>query len=377
MQRREKILAVGFGVVVAAYAGNWLFQSALEGPLEARRAKTARLEDDIARRERELRQARTAAKELSAWQAQSLPADVQVARSLYQAWLLELVDAIGLQSRNVDSGEAVNRKGLYQALSFTVRGRGTLDQLTRFLYEFYRAGHLHQIHSLSITPLSRTGELDLSIGIEALVVNGADRKDQLSSRSSERLASAAFADYQPIVGRDLFTVGGADADAAGHTYLTAVLDVDGEPEAWFTLRERQAAKAPQGAGDRRRPVSRRDRRDCRLGRDHPIGRRALADHRGREPDPCQHAAARILARQRRSGSWNPPFNSLAGASGLYTGASGLSSANTPTCAAYLLAVARAVIRTFGRRQDSLISAHLSRRPAEVLSLRLRTTNSKV
>ena len=34
MQRREKILALGFGVVVAAYAGNWLFQSALEGPLE-------------------------------------------------------------------------------------------------------------------------------------------------------------------------------------------------------------------------------------------------------------------------------------------------------------------------------------------------------
>ena len=236
MQKREQILAIGFGLVVAAYAGNWLFQTALDGPLAERHAKTVRLQEDIARRQRDLRQARAAAKELAAWQAQSLPSDVQIARSLYQAWLLELVDAIGLQNRDVDSGEAVNRKGMYQALSFSVRGRGTLDQLTRFLDSFYRAGHLHQIHSLSVTPLSRSGELDLSIGIEALVVSGADRKDQLAARASDRLASSTLADYRTIVTRNLFGVGSADADAADHTYLTAVLDVDGEPEAWFTLR---------------------------------------------------------------------------------------------------------------------------------------------
>jgi len=49
------------------------------------------------------------------------------------------------------------------------------------------------------------------------------------------LASDNLADYRSIADRNLFGVGGS-GDEADFAYLTAVIEVNGEPEAWFTLR---------------------------------------------------------------------------------------------------------------------------------------------
>jgi len=209
----------------------------LEKPIQERRDKTADLEEKIEQRQLELSQARQAGKELAIWEARSLPTDIEMARSLYQAWLLELVDHVGLTDRVVDSAESLVRKSLWRPLSFTVRAHGTLEQLTAFLFEFYSAGHLHGIKSLSITPMGKEEILELSIGIEALVLPGTDRTDRLSFERSDVLASENLADYRVIVQRDLFAVGGG-YDATEQAYLTAVTDVDGHPKAWFNFRLR-------------------------------------------------------------------------------------------------------------------------------------------
>jgi len=236
MKKRERILAIGFGALVLAYAANWLFETALQGPLDSRRGAIARQEKKIGKLETQLRQAQKAAKELTIWEAQSLPTDVGQALSLYQAWLTGLINEVGLNDLNVNSDKPVSRKGNYEKLSFSVRGRGTLSQLVAFLYEFYSAGHLHQIQKLDITPTSQDDSLDLSITIEALVLPGADRESQLSTQTSERLASNSLADYQSIVERNLFRFGGSSSDATDQTFLTAVVDVNGRLEAWFTSR---------------------------------------------------------------------------------------------------------------------------------------------
>ncbi len=235
MNRREKLLGAGVGLIAALYGGNWLYQSNYEAPFAERRAETDRLREDIGKRELDLAKFRKASQELKQWRAQSLPSDTEVARSLYQAWLVELVGAAEFLNPNVDSSEPSTRKGMYDSLSFSVRGRGTLEQLTQFLFGFYRGDHLHQIQSLSMTPVPRTDELDIAIAIEALSLADADRKDSLSKRVSESLASDNLADYQSIADRNLFGVGGS-GDEADFAYLTAVIEVNGEPEAWFTLR---------------------------------------------------------------------------------------------------------------------------------------------
>jgi len=236
VKKREVILAAGVGAMAAVYALHWTYQTVYEVPLQERRDETVRLQEDINKRELDLKKIAKAGKDMKRWKAQSLPSDTEVARSLYQAWLVELVGSVALDNPNVDSSEPVARKGLYNSLSFSVRGRGTLKQLTKFLFDFYRADHLHQIQSLSLTPVPRMEELEISISIEALSLVDADRKDQLSSKVSDRLASTSLAEYQSIVERDLFGVGSSGADEADLAYLTAITEVDGQAEAWFTLR---------------------------------------------------------------------------------------------------------------------------------------------
>lgn len=236
MNQREKILAAGVGAVAVLFGGQWLYNSMYAAPLEERRAETNRLREDISKRELELARFHKASQELKRWRTQSLPTDTEVARSQYQAWLVQLVGLAGWVNPNVDSSEPLSRKDMYESLGFSVRGRGTLEQLTQFLFAFYRADHLHQIRSLSVTPSQRGDELEIALAVEALALNDADRKDRLASRVSDRLASESLADYRPIAQRNLFGVGGGIVDEADFAYLTAVIEVNGEPEAWFTLR---------------------------------------------------------------------------------------------------------------------------------------------
>jgi hypothetical protein len=235
MKYRKPILVAALMVMALFYAGDWLLRNQFEGPLESSHKRTARLQEEIAARQRDLEKARKAAKTLDRFKAQSLPSNPEVARSLYQGWLLELVGQVGLTNPKVDSSEPLNRKGMYHQLSFSLRGRGTLEQLARFLFAFYRVDHLHQIRSLSATPLQGTEELDLSVGIEALALAQADRKDRLSTRTSDRLASNKFEDYQVIAQRNLFGAS-VTSDATQYTFLTSVNYVDGQPQAWFTIR---------------------------------------------------------------------------------------------------------------------------------------------
>ncbi len=236
MNPREKILAVAIGAIVVLYGGNWLYQSNYVEPLNARSSEIDRLRGSIAQRELDVARFRKANVQLKRWQTQSLPSDPEIARSLYQAWLVGLVGKAGFMAPNVDSSEPVSRKDLYTSLRFSARGRGTPEQLTQFLFDFYRADHLHHIESLSLTPVSRSDELDIALSIEALSLPDGERKDQLSTRVSDRLASEQLAEYRVIVDRNLFGIGGGAFDAADFAYLTAITEVNGEPEAWFTLR---------------------------------------------------------------------------------------------------------------------------------------------
>ena len=218
-------------------------------PLQALRQKQQTLQKDIARRELELTKARKAAKTLAAWATESLPGEPQVARSLYQAWLLQLVSRVGLHGPAVDSTQPSARNG-YVSMTFSLQARGTLEQWTQFLYDFHRAGLLHQIRSLAITPITKKEQLDINLAIEALVLPGAERTERLNEETSDRLAFERLADYQPIVKRNLFGAGGA-ADPTDQTYLTGIHHVNGEPEAWFTLRnqtdpERAVVKLRRG-----------------------------------------------------------------------------------------------------------------------------------
>lgn len=237
MNARERSLALVVGAIVGALALWSGYQRLVEGPIAELASQRDRLQAKVEDQETQVRRVTREVSKLAVLEARSLPADRQLARSLYQNWLVEAVNRVGFASPNVDSGAIATRKDLYDRLTFTVRGRGDLAQLARFLYDFYRADFLHQVTRLTITPVASTSKLDLSLSIEALVLPGAARRERLDDRRSQRLAHESLANYQPLVERNLFGDGGARLfDPADFAFLTAIVDVDGQPEAWFNLR---------------------------------------------------------------------------------------------------------------------------------------------
>jgi len=128
--RRQLLLAV-LAVIAVFQVGDWVLNTLIQGPIQARRAKMNQLQEDIKKRESLLAESRNAGKQIAGWLNQSLPADPEVTRSAYRSWLLTVVKSTKLRNATVDSGSPSIRRAkdktvLYRSMPFSVRSRGSL-----------------------------------------------------------------------------------------------------------------------------------------------------------------------------------------------------------------------------------------------------------
>ena len=235
--RRQLLLAI-LTVIAVIQVGDWVLKTMIQGPLKARRAKTDQLQDDIKKRESLLAESRDAGRQIDAWQKQSLPADPNVTRSVYRSWLLSIVKDTKLRNATVDSGSPSTRRAkdntvLYRSMPFSVRARASLAQFNEFLFLFSKAGHLHQIASMTLNPISSTGQFDISLGIETLLLPGRE-SSELNSKPSTLLASADFKDYATIAKDNIFGIGIDSADPMQHTMVSGITFSNGKPQVWIT-----------------------------------------------------------------------------------------------------------------------------------------------
>jgi hypothetical protein len=256
MQRREKVLAGIVGALLVLLVLYWVGQKVGDAYSE-RRGRIAALEGEIHKKKQMEHRGMIAQAQLAAWEARSLPADRELARTLYLNWLFGVADRVKFTGVNIDGGRGGMHKNTYYKLPFSVRGRGTLEQATQFLHEFYRTDHLHQLRSVTVKPLDNSKELELSFIIEALVLPTADRTDRLNDSPSSRLARASLKEYtDTIVQRNLFAewsppppprpVGPPPTapmppprpsfDPARYAVLTAILQVGQFPEVWVNVK---------------------------------------------------------------------------------------------------------------------------------------------
>jgi hypothetical protein len=251
LQKREKILAIAAAVVGVLLAGYFLFVAG-----DSRSRVTLRKERDDARKavdaqRAKLDAAQKAVAQLADWQRRSLPVDLDTAQTLYLDWLRGIVVAAKFTQPKFESHKGQPpRSKVYTPFTFTVHGRATLSQLTQFLNDFYRAGHLHQIRQLDVKRLENSSDLELVVTIDALSLQKADRTNQLTAEPGKQLKLAKLTDYSSVIGaRNLFapprerdtggerervvTVPPPTFDPALYTFVTAILEVDGEPQVWF------------------------------------------------------------------------------------------------------------------------------------------------
>jgi hypothetical protein len=255
LNKREKTLAAATGSLLALFL-IWLLWSVLNAPASGRAAIKEGLETSVAKKTDEAMKYVKSKKRMADWQLQSLPSDVNVARTLYRVWLLDLIEKSKLRRPRIESGESAERKATHVIVQFTVRALVNLEQLTQFLHGFYSAGHLHLIRSLQISPTQNPNDLDVTIVVEALSLPNADRKDSLSSVPPQRPPKTDAAAYvKTIVQRNLFAPYQPPKpeppkvvdkppeppkpdpfDPSKHAYVTGIVEIDGQRRVWLKAR---------------------------------------------------------------------------------------------------------------------------------------------
>jgi hypothetical protein len=242
-QRREMILASIVGGLLLLAAVWLLFMVGDSRPIARLIEDHKKIAAEVEAKQKLLEVAKHDAKRITDWRRRSLPAnaDPSVAPLLYQKWLLTLAERAHI-GQKIDFQDAGSK---HEKFSFTLNGHATLADLTQFLYQFYSAGHLHQIRHMELKPQENSRELVVNMKIEALALPDADRKDQLSKEAGHGLHYAQLENYlEPIAKRDLFTSyvqsDRKPVDAAEYTFVTGITEVNGTRQVW--LLDRMAGK---------------------------------------------------------------------------------------------------------------------------------------
>ncbi|MEZ6129606.1 MAG: hypothetical protein R3C59_13065 [Planctomycetaceae bacterium] len=230
---RQQVLLGVLILMAVLRVGDFVLSSMIQGPLQELRGDNSELQETIEKQEKLLAEARTAGQQIEAWQQRSLPFDTETARSLYRNWLLDIVRQARLRSATVDSGTPANRYGLYRAMPFNVQARGTLREITSALFQFESAGLLHRIVNLRITPVAQSGQFDLALGVEGLMLPQTQRTS-LPKGKSQLLASTQERDYEVIARDNLFGIGINHQDPMSLTILSGITYRNAQPTAWIT-----------------------------------------------------------------------------------------------------------------------------------------------
>ena len=255
MNQRERTLAIVVGLLLAVAVGmftwNWVSSA-----FRKKRGALAALENQVEDRQRVERAGQLAAERVRDYETRSLPSNLELAKSLYQDWLLDLVtDEIGFDDPMVDRLLSRPRGNVYTQLEFRVGGKGDLEQATEFLHKFYSAGHLHRIGRLTLKPARDSDDVTVDAQVQALVLPGTDRADTLSDQPSQRLAKSDFSKYREVfVARNVFGPGNEPPRLSRISQREAVLGEEfqyriraDDPDRSGQLSFRLLGEVPEGA----------------------------------------------------------------------------------------------------------------------------------
>jgi hypothetical protein len=233
MNPRDRMVAIALLAGIVLAAGGFLFYELYLVPLDERQADLDATQDAIDKLTERDEKATRQEKELEPWRRLSLPRDKELSQLDYDRFLNQLMnkcrfvdfdvkkaaDTAYSYSGGVLPSPEKKETPPYQALNFTVKGRGDLFQVVQLLEEFYRTPLLHRIrkltirrantgmqpapHPKSVAAVQRRQELDIEMTVEAIIVSGAeDRKELMPKAEAHNLAPGRK--YLAITRKDPF-----------------------------------------------------------------------------------------------------------------------------------------------------------------------------
>jgi hypothetical protein len=203
MTTRERSLALG--LLTAAVLGGlaFLYYKTFVAPLQDLDASIISLQQDVDNKEERVDRITQAKGRLERWRQLSLPSDLAFSQREYEIYLSGLLQDSGFPpTRQImpktaeRSSQVIAGKGpIYVRLPFTITAKTSLASLVEMLERFYRTPLLHQVKRISIGRPSaigtqaQSGELDVHLTVEALIVAGAENRQDLLPGVTKRLAA--------------------------------------------------------------------------------------------------------------------------------------------------------------------------------------------
>ncbi len=244
MNNLRNVIMLGLLAVFFAWYGvSWAYQSLYKEPRLRLNQKITQLRQGIDAKKKNIAYMQQFYATNWPLYTRSLPRVQNDVRSLYTFWLLELLKFCDVEGTDVNSDNATRTNFGGFNYRFHVRGVCSLDQLSRLLFEFYYAPFLHRITAMTVTPQEKSEKVVVSLTIDGLSIPPRALSDpypltnQLpTGQYYRRLASDKLETYHVIAQRNLLQAARGGVDKADYTYLTGINWIDGEPEAWFSIR---------------------------------------------------------------------------------------------------------------------------------------------
>ncbi len=216
LSKRERIMAIVVAALLPLALIMFLFVY-VGGKLADRAEQLTLLETEQRELNLRLAMGRKAAARGEIYRAESLPSDTSKAALKYQAWFADLCEqTLGKQDLNVSMGYPQQVKygmseTVFNRQAFSISGKCTLQQLTKFLYRFYQARILHRISMFSLVPDTEgigarqrlTGRLRFNMSFDVAALATADSDRDFATDQREMLRS--LDDYLNVLARrDVF-----------------------------------------------------------------------------------------------------------------------------------------------------------------------------
>jgi hypothetical protein len=203
MNQRERILAIAVGALGVIFVAQFGLKSLRTG-FDNKQRQIDVLQKEVDNKRSVINEGILALRKLKELQPSSLPTDREKARYDYSKWLLETVQAVGLQNATTEVKSETPVKGAYTNYSITVKGDGSVEQMTDLLYRFYERNYLHRVKTLKIAPTQEMGRLTLTFDVEAAALKDADLKQAEPTTPSNKLSMSKEEYVKAIVRRNFF-----------------------------------------------------------------------------------------------------------------------------------------------------------------------------
>ena len=188
MTKRERLLAIAVGSMFGVVGVLYLINS-ITGAFDDRSTQLLEQESTLAQQKRDIMFGKEAARKLAAIEEKSLPADVQVARTAYQGWLLRLADeTVKLEQVQVTPQQSHPYPGLYSEHRFLVSAYGDMEQVVDFMVRFHQTDYMHRLGQVVLNPVKESNLIKITMRADCLSLESSTNASLPDRAAVDKLA---------------------------------------------------------------------------------------------------------------------------------------------------------------------------------------------